>query len=155
MKPIYHIGAVILLTIALDLQGCVIGTNFNSAYISGQVQHEQTVCFGTVDPVRNIVIDREQTGVGIIAGGTIGGTGSAAAISRGNGSVAVGVLDAILGSVAGNAFEGQMNKWPGLEIIIKLDNGEYRAVTQNADEAFRPGERVCLLSSGGITRVTH
>ena len=65
------------------------------------------------------------------------------------------ILGAILGGVAGSALEGQMNKRPGLEITVKLDNGEYRAITQDADEAFRPGERVRLLSSGGVTRVTH
>jgi outer membrane lipoprotein SlyB len=70
-------------------------------------------------------------------------------------SVAAGVLGAILGGVAGSAIEGQANKRPGLEITVKLDNGEYRAITQDADEAFRPGERVRLLSSGGVTRVTH
>ena len=136
MKPIYRIGAATMLVAALGLQGCAMGTNSNSAYTSGQAQ-------------------REQTGVGTIAGGAIGGIGSAAAIGRGNGSVAAGVLGAILGGVAGSAIEGQMNKRPGLEITVKLDNGEYRAITQDADEAFRPGERVRLLSSGGVTRVTH
>ena len=69
MKPIYRIGAATLLVAALGLQGCAMGTNSNSAYSSGQAQREQTVRFGTVDSVRNVVIDREQTGVGTIAGG--------------------------------------------------------------------------------------
>jgi len=155
MKPIYRIGAATLVVAALGLQGCAMGTNSNSAYTSGQAQREQTVRFGTVDSVRNVVIDREQTGVGTIAGGAIGGIGSAAAIGRGNGSVAAGVLGAIVGGIAGSAIEGQANKRPGLEITVRLDNGEYRAITQDADEAFRPGERVRLLSSGGVTRVTH
>ena len=29
------------------------------------------------------------------------------------------------------------------------------AITQDADENFRPGERVRLLSGNGVTRVTH
>jgi outer membrane lipoprotein SlyB len=36
-----------------------------------------------------------------------------------------------------------------------MENGELRAITQEADEAFRPGERVRLLSAGRVTRVTH
>ena len=43
----------------------------------------------------------------------------------------------------------------GLEITVRLENGEMRAITQDADEIFRPGDRVRLLSSGGVTRVTH
>ena len=38
---------------------------------------------------------------------------------------------------------------------MRLENGEMRAITQDADEIFRPGDRVRLLSSGGVTRVTH
>jgi outer membrane lipoprotein SlyB len=48
-----------------------------------------------------------------------------------------------------------VTKKQGLEITVKLDNGELRAITQEADETFRPGERVRLLSGGGVTRVTH
>ena len=43
----------------------------------------------------------------------------------------------------------------GIEVTVRLENGELRAITQEADEEFRPGERVRLLSSGGTTRVTH
>ena len=44
----------------------------------------------------------------------------------------------------------------GLEITVRLDNGDMRAITQTATgEVFQAGERVRLLSSGGVTRVTH
>ena len=62
---------------------------------------------------------------------------------------------AILGGIAGSAAENKINERRGLEITVRLDNGEMRAITQEADEVFRPGERVRLLSSGGVTRVTH
>ena len=38
---------------------------------------------------------------------------------------------------------------------MKLDNGDLRAIVQEADVLFKPGERVRLLNSGGVTRVTH
>jgi outer membrane lipoprotein SlyB len=50
--------------------------------------------------------------------------------------------------------EGVMSK-DGLEVTVKLDNGRMIAVTQEADEQFRVGERVRILSGGGATRVTH
>jgi outer membrane lipoprotein SlyB len=44
----------------------------------------------------------------------------------------------------------------GLEVTVRLDNGDIRAITQSSTgEIFRAGERVRLLSSGGVTRVTH
>lgn len=33
-------------------------------------------------------------------------------------------------------------------------SGEMRAIVQEADQPFEPGQRVRLLTSGGITRVT-
>jgi outer membrane lipoprotein SlyB len=36
-----------------------------------------------------------------------------------------------------------------------LDNGSLVSITQAADEEFAPGERVRILSSGGVSRVTH
>ena len=41
-----------------------------------------------------------------------------------------------------------------LEITVRLDSGEMRAIVQEADQQFVPGQRVRLLSSGGVTRVT-
>lgn len=78
MNTTLRIGAAALLVTALGLQGCATGSNSNSAYTSYQAQREQTVRFGTVESVRNVVIDREQTGVGTLAGGAVGGIGSAA-----------------------------------------------------------------------------
>jgi outer membrane lipoprotein SlyB len=43
----------------------------------------------------------------------------------------------------------------GLQITVRLDSGRTIAVTQAADEAFRPGDRVRVLSGGGVTRVQH
>jgi outer membrane lipoprotein SlyB len=44
----------------------------------------------------------------------------------------------------------------GLEITVRLDNGDLRAITQTATgETFRAGDRVRILSSGGVSRVTR
>ena len=36
-----------------------------------------------------------------------------------------------------------------------LDSGKYVAVVQEADEDFRAGDRVRILSGRGATRVSH
>ena len=65
------------------------------------------------------------------------------------------VVGAIAGGVLGQRTEANVNNRPGFEITVRLDSGELRAITQAADELFRPGERVRLLSNGYMTRVTH
>jgi outer membrane lipoprotein SlyB len=61
----------------------------------------------------------------------------------------------VAGGVAGSALEEGVMSKDGLEITVKLDGGRMIAVTQEADEQFRVGERVRVLSGGGVTRVTH
>ena len=38
---------------------------------------------------------------------------------------------------------------------VRLDNGELRAIVQEGDEPFKPGDRVRLLSVNGQTRVSR
>jgi len=64
------------------------------------------------------------------------------------------VLGGVAGGVAGNVLENKATEKNALEITVKLDSGEMRAIVQEADLQFTPGQRVRLLSSGGVTRVT-
>jgi outer membrane lipoprotein SlyB len=44
----------------------------------------------------------------------------------------------------------------GVELTVRLDNGELRAIVQEVDgQQFKPGDRVRLLSQGGVTRVSR
>ena len=78
------------------------------------------------------------------------------AIGGGRGSILTGIVGGLAGAVAGNAVENSTAVRDGVEITVRLDNGDLRAITQSATgEIFRAGERIRLLSSGGVTRVTH
>ena len=136
------------------IAGCA-STSSGSVYSGGQARQEQTVRMGVVESVRQVTIEGSKSGVGTIAGGAIGGV-AGSNIGGGNRGSAVGtILGAVAGGIAGDAIERGTTKKQGLEITVKLDNGELRAITQEADESFRPGERVRLLSGSGVTRVTH
>jgi ABC-type enterobactin transport system permease subunit len=63
------------------------------------------------------------------------------------------VLAGVAGGVAGNALEHKATSKDALEITVRLDSGEMRAIVQEADQPFTPGQRMRLLSSGGVTRV--
>jgi outer membrane lipoprotein SlyB len=136
------------------LAGCALPSDSGSSYNSSQARGEQTVRLGVVESVRNVTIDKGASGIGTLAGAGLGALGGAA-IGGGRGSIATGILGAVAGGVVGNRVEAATSTKAGIEITVKLDNGTLTAITQDADEAFMPGQRVRLLSRGGITRVTH
>lgn len=139
----------------LCLQGCATESSSGSVYGSGQSRQEQLVRLGTVESVREVLLAPNDTGAGSMLGSAIGGIAAGSGIGNGNGAVAAGVIGAILGGILGSWSEHYAARKPGLEITVRLENGELRAITQEADERFAPGERVRLLSAGGTTRVTH
>ena len=136
------------------LAGCAGPSSSGSVYTPGQAQREQTVRMGVVESVRQVTIEKTPSGAGTVAGGVVGGV-AGSSVGGGKGSIITSVLGAVAGGLAGQAIEGGIGRKAGVEVTVKLDNGELRAVTQEADEVFKPGERVRLLSGTGVTRVSH
>jgi len=117
-------------------------------------RNEKTVRFGTVDSVRQVTLPGRDSGAGALVGAVVGGIGGAEA-GKGRGSAVGAVIGTVAGSLAGSAIEDHLTRREALEIIVELDNsGELRAVTQEpGTQAFQRGERVRLVTGGGITRV--
>ena len=138
----------------LLLSGCAGPSSSGGVYTPGQAQREQTVRMAVVEGVRQVTIEKTPSGVGAVAGGVVGGV-AGSSVGGGKGSTITSILGAVAGGLAGQAIEGGVGRKTGLEITVKLDNGELRAITQEADEQFKPGDRVRLLSGTGVTRVTH
>lgn len=133
--------------------GCANDSASSSVYSYGQAQQEQIVRMGTVVSVRSITIQKSGTsGAGVLAGGALGGV-AGSTIGGGTGNILATIGGGILGAVAGNAVENQVGKTQGLEITVRLDNGETRVVAQAADVPLSSGQRVRLISGGGPTRV--
>ncbi|MCX7140324.1 MAG: glycine zipper 2TM domain-containing protein [Proteobacteria bacterium] len=152
ISAILAIAGAIAATVVVS--GCA-STSSGSVYSGAQTRGEQTVRMGVVESVRQVTIEGSRSGVGTLAGGAVGGVAGSNIGGGSRGSAIGTILGAVAGGVAGNAIEQGTSQKPGLEITVKLDNGELRAITQDADEVFRAGERVRLLSGGGVTRVTH
>jgi outer membrane lipoprotein SlyB len=146
--------AMIALLLAAGLTGCVVAPHSASVYSGRQTQNEQSVRMGTVDSVREVSIANGSSGTGTMAGAALGGL-AGSGVGGGKGAVAATIAGAVVGGIIGSNIEADANKRRGVEITVRLDNGDLTAVTQEADEAFRVGERVRLLSSGRTTRVTH
>ncbi|CAJ2875196.1 outer membrane lipoprotein [Burkholderia pseudomallei] len=146
-----------MLTSTVTLAGCFTPPGSADVYSVGQAQREQTVRMGTVESVRAVRIQGDGGGsaLGTLGGGALGAV-AGSAIGGGRGSVLTAIAGGIAGAVAGNAVGQGLSSANGVEITVRLDNGDLRSITQAATpEVFRAGERVRLLSSGGVTRVTH
>lgn len=138
---------------AAALAGCA-PSQSGSAYTREQARQEQSVRMGVVESVRQVQIEGTRSGIGPAAGAVVGGI-AGSTIGSGRGSAVGAVLGSVAGGVAGQAAEQGGTRKAGLEITVRLDNGSMVAITQEADEAFKPGERVRILSGGGVSRVTH
>jgi len=124
------------------------------AYTRDQARREQNVRLGVVESVRQVQIEGTRSGIGPAAGAVVGGI-AGSTIGQGRGSAVGAVLGGVAGGVAGQAAEEIGTRKTGLEITVKLDGGTLVAVTQEADETFKPGERVRIVSDGTTSRVTH
>ena len=158
MRTTSRLIVAALIAGSLAMSGCAYNSSSADVYTASQAQREETVRMGTVDSVRAVKISSnngQPSGLGAIGGGALGAV-AGSTIGGGRGSIVTGIIGGLGGAVAGNAVENGVAVRDGLEITVRLDNGDMRAITQSATgEIFRAGDRVRLLSSGGVTRVTH
>ena len=147
------LAAAALAAVALFLGGCAYHVG-SADYRGYESRGEQTVRFGVVETVRDVRIRPRDTGVGSSAGAFLGGIAGSHA-GRGTGEIVGAIGGAIIGSIIGHNIEHQANEVAGIEVTVLLDSGRYIAVVQGADEAFRAGDRVRVLSGRNSTRVTH
>ncbi len=145
--------ALIVLALAASLAAC--STTSPDVVQRGDAQTLSTVRDATVLSVRDVTVDGSQSGIGATAGGVVGG---ALGSTRGGGgatSVAIATVGAVAGAVVGNTIERATTREDAVELLLQLRGGERVAVVQaKGDEAFKPGDAVLLITSGGRTRVS-
>jgi outer membrane lipoprotein SlyB len=147
-------GKMILLASAalVILAGCA-SSNRGDVYSRGEARREQTVRLATVESVRPVTIEGTRTPIGAVAGGAVGGI-AGSGVGHGRGSSVAGVLGAVGGGLAGAAIEEGVTRKQGVEITVRLENGELRAIVQEEADKFVAGQKVRLLTTGGVTRVS-
>lgn len=119
-----------------------------------EVRGAQTVNFGVVESVREVRLHGGETGVGAASGAAIGMV-AGSNVGGGSGQVVGAIAGTVLGGIIGSNVERSANEQLGVEVTVLMDSGKYLAVVQGADELFRAGDRVRVLSGRGATRVTH
>lgn len=139
--------------ISLFLVACA-SSNSGSVYKRDDARKVQTVKTGVVESVRIVKLEGTKSPIGTVAGGAIGGI-AGSSIGGGRGSAIAAVLGAVVGGLAGSAAEEGITRKDGLEITVKLDGGAMIAIVQEADEAFKPGDKVRIVENADTSRVTH
>lgn len=118
-------------------------------------QRMSTLVDATVLSLRPVVVEGSQSGIGAVAGSVVGGV-AGGSVGGSRESLAVGVIGAVVGGVIGNAVERAGTREQAYEIVVQLKNGERRSIVQaQGAEAFRPGDAVVLVTTGGKVRVTR
>jgi len=143
----------LLLAAMIAVTGCAGGTG-GKDYSRAQTRSVQEVQMGYVESVREVKIEGTKTPIGAGAGAVVGGV-AGSTVGSGKGSVVGTAIGAVLGGLGGAATEEAVTRKKGVEITVKLDSGRMLAITQTADEPFRIGDRVRVLSGDGVTRVSH
>jgi outer membrane lipoprotein SlyB len=139
--------------LAALLAACA-SSNSGSVYSRDEARKVQTVKTGVIESVRQVKLEGTKSPVGTIAGGAVGGI-AGSSVGGGRGSAIAAVIGAVAGGLAGSALEEVITRKDGVELTVKLDGGGLVAIVQEADEIFTAGEKVRILESGGVSRVSH
>jgi outer membrane lipoprotein SlyB len=141
MKSIWGITAV-LLTVAVA--GCTPRSMSGDVYSRERAQRVQTIEYGEIIEVRQVLIEGTKSGAGTLGGGVLGGA-LGSGVGRGAGSTIAVVGGAIAGAVVGSAVEEGATRQPGVEVTIRMDTGKTIALVQGIDPPVRAGDRVRVV----------
>lgn len=146
---------IVLIGLLVMLSGCM-STLSGESYSRSEARKEQRVEFGRVEYIRSVVIEGTKTPIGAGTGAAVGGI-AGSGVGHGKGQDIATVVGAVAGGLAGAAAEEQLTKKQGIELTVRLDNGEIIAVVQEASSQvrFNVGDRVRVLTLGGTTRVAQ
>jgi outer membrane lipoprotein SlyB len=150
----YRIVMIFFMAItAVYITGCA-SSRSGQVYSRDHARQAQNVENGTVESVKDVVIEGTKTPIGTAAGGVAGGV-LGSTVGGGSGRTVATVIGAIAGAALGTAAEEGLTRKPGLEIIVKKDNGQTIVVVQEADVMIAAGDRVRIITAAdGTTRVS-
>ena len=146
---------LLLITILTLLITACASSNSGGVYKRDDARKVQTVKTGVVESVRIVKLEGTKTPIGTVAGGAIGGIAGGSVGSGGRTSAVTAIIGALVGGLVGAFSEEAITRKDGVEITVKLDGGSLIAIVQEADEQFKPGEKVRIVESSDTSRVSH
>ena len=102
---------------------------------------------GVVQSVNAVAQQGQSSGVGMVAGGVLGGV-VGHQIGSGRGNTVATIAGAGLGAAAGNQVEKNTKTRTSWSVAIRMDNGALRTFSYSAQPAVVAGDRVKLVDGG-------
>lgn len=138
--------AALLATGAL-LTGCASNSSQPYGYNSGYGSSSSASAgYGVIESIQVVQGEARTSGAGGVLGGVVGAL-AGSQVGSGSGRTAATVAGGLAGAVVGNNVEKNRNAaGPEMyQINMRMDNGEYRSVTQDSAYDLRVGNRVRLV----------
>jgi outer membrane lipoprotein SlyB len=127
-----------------------------AVYSPAQAMRPQTVELGFVEAMRPVRIGGSRSGAGAATGAFVGGVGGSFVGGSWEANVLGMIVGSIIGAFTGAAIEEGTTARDGVEVSVRLDSGALVVVVQDAAiDAFRPGDRVRVISDGVSARVSR
>lgn len=148
------ITQAVLLSVPLIFLSACTSDMTGTTYSSSEARQTQVVRFGTVAEARLVKLEGTEGEVGTIAGAAVGGLTGLTIGGKTESKIAA-VAGAVAGGVLGHMAEKKMTTKQGIELTVRLEDGSYISVVQQADPnaPFASGDRVKVLNQGSTTRV--
>ena len=149
------ISFIVVAVVLALVSGCASNMS-GRTYSRNEARRVQTVQYGVVEQVRGVLIEGTKSKIGAFSGGLVGGiVGNTA--GQGKGRRIMTIIGALAGAAAGSAAEEAMTQVDGVEVTVRLDNGQIIAVVQQVDpaEVFAVGSRVRVIRNGSTVRVSY
>jgi len=128
------------------LTGCA--SNGSQPYGGGYSSNSNSASqgYGVIESVQVAQAENRTSGAGAILGGLVGAV-AGSQIGSGGGRTAATVAGGVAGAAVGNRVESNRNAGGQemYQINVRMDNGEYRAVTQDSAYDLRVGNRVRIV----------
>jgi outer membrane lipoprotein SlyB len=145
MRSPHTIAALIIASTAF-LTGCANTTAAPPSSAGSSTSTNVASGYGTIDSIQMVHAPAGTTGGGAVIGGLVGAlVGNQ--IGSGTGRTVATVAGAAGGAMVGNKVEANRNAGAAdkYQINIRMDNGEYRSVTQDSANDLSAGTRVRIV----------
>jgi outer membrane lipoprotein SlyB len=146
------LAAALAAAMAGALGGCATSVAAGS-YPRSQVGQVNRVDEGIILSARPVQIEgNERAAVGTTTGAVLGGIAGSEIGGGEKANAAGAVAGAVIGGLAGNAIEKGVTSRRGFAYTVRKNDGTLVTITQGADIAMQPGQRV-FIEYGARARV--
>ena len=147
------ISLLSLLAAAALLTACTTQESLSgSAYSRSSARQGQTVRFGVIESIEDVLIEGTGGQMSSI-GGAILGTAIGSSIGGGSGKTIAMAAGGVGGAVAGSALGHKLSQRKGVSITVQYQNGELEAITQEpGQDEFYIGQQIRVLTEADGTK---